>query len=165
MAVKRKTRLEAESVSAAESARNNACCKKRVPHIVYDLMRSIYLESVLTGISCAADDHVICPVIGIESKFCSRSQSEGLHRIFLSLRPLQGYLSPYIRLIVNLDIIAFCLCAEPFVILCNVGCIDNKKIMIRNEFLIDKEVIDCCSVRVQHHAIEDLAVFHACDVV
>ena len=138
MAIKRKAGLKTEGVTATESARNHTCCEKRVPHIVYDLMRSIYLESVLTGISCAADDHVVCPVIGIESKLCSRSQSEGLHRIFLRLRSLQGYLSPYIRLVVNLDIIAFRLCAEPFVILCDIGCINNEKIMIRNEFLIDQ---------------------------
>ncbi len=78
------------------------------------------------------------------------------HHIF-GKRSLDGELAQFIAEVIHLDIESFSTFFHPCYILVDIRRIDNEEEIIFAT-LVNKKVVNGASVRVQHHAVENLAV-------
>ena len=118
-------------------------------------MRAVYLESVLTRITCAANDDVAYDLCRIELQLAARDSEHFLYDLF-GFRTLHGKLPVEVALMVELDVETSCVLLHPCHILVDICGVDDEEEVVLAH-LIDEQVVDCAAVRVEHHAVVDLS--------
>ena len=130
-------------------------------------MRAVDFETVLSGISCAADDDfLIAGVDGlasVEGEFAAPDAEHIFYDVF-GFRSLHGNLAVIVRAVVEVDVEALHVLAHPIHVLVDVGCVDDKE-EVALAHAVDEQVVDGAAVGVAHHAIEDFSVCGTGDVI
>ena len=168
MSVERQCHLETQGVAATESAR---CYLARgdecIPHLIYIGMRTIQLESILTGVARAAGNDRLAINLylleGVEGKFAHGEPEQTSHHL-LALRPLHSHLTVIVRLIIDDHIIALALLHDPGMVLVNVRCVHHKQILTLAHS-IHEQVIHAAAMRVAHDAVVDFAIRRTGNVI
>src|SRR5574344_2725819 len=129
VSIKRKPGLETKSITATKSARRYTCIQKHLPYLLSPFDGSVYFKTVFTCISSPADNHSLsfpgALKIRIKSQFRGVFASKYIDNCLFSLRPLNGNLTPFGRLIIHFHIEAFDLIHNPSIVLIDIGSIDH----------------------------------------
>ena len=163
VAIERQPHLEAQRVATAEAAGLHLGGYQLVPALADVVVRGIYFESVLTRVTGTRDDGLAYHLAGVEHQIRALKPQHRLDDM-LRLRPLNGYLSVKVGLVLQFDVEALGLLLHPRPVLVDVGGVDDQEEIVLAQ-LVDQQVVHRSAVFVAHHAVENLPHRHVCDVV
>ena len=130
-------------------------------------MGGVNLKAVLAGVAGAGDDDFLA--VAVESSEVvelevTHGHVEDIDESVLCLGTLHGYFAVVGTLVLDGYVKALGLLLDPRPVLVDVGGIDDEEELVVVD-LVDEQVVDRAAVVVAHHAVEDLTVGGAGDVV
>ena len=169
VAVQRQSYLETESVATAETAwRNFAACHEGVPDFDNYVGAGVYFKSVLAGVAGTAYKESAavgqCCFLECVEGEVGAVYAEHVFHYILGERSLYGKFGEFVAQIVYLYIESFSTFVHPPDVLVDIGGVYNEQKVVFAA-PVHQQVVDCAAVRVQHHAVENLAVRSSGNVV